>query len=188
MVAGYDIEQYDSSVLSKRSMAQIAGDEGSAEWTSSRPVSRGKVKAPWLAETLAKLESKSKKTTKDTKVHKGSKTSSKKAVAARSSDEAAVLPGAVRKPMPAVIHPMLATPVEKAFDDPAWLFEIKWDGYRAVSFIEDGKVRLVSRNQNDLTGEFPELHELSEVDQGQECRPRWRDCRARRPRPRLPLA
>ena len=161
VVQGYDIEQYDSSVLSKRSMAEIAGDEGSAEWTSSRPVSRGKVKAPWLAETLAKLDSKSKKTTKNTKVHNGSKTILKKAAADRSSDEAVVLPGAVRKPMPTAIHPMLATPVEKAFDDPAWLFEIKWDGYRAVSFVQDGKVRLVSRNQNDLTREFPELHELS---------------------------
>ena len=58
---------------------------------------------------------------------------------------------------------MLAISVEKAFDDPEWLYEIKWDGYRAVSFIEDGKVRLVSRNQNDLTGEFPELRELSKL-------------------------
>jgi bifunctional non-homologous end joining protein LigD len=40
------------------------------------------------------------------------------------------------------------------------LFEIKWDGYRAVSFIENGDVRLVSRTQNDLTAQFPELHNL----------------------------
>ncbi|MGH9513695.1 MAG: DNA polymerase ligase N-terminal domain-containing protein [Terriglobales bacterium] len=55
---GYDINQYDSSVLSKQTMAQIAGDEDSAEWKSSRPASRGKLKAPWLAETLAKLDKK----------------------------------------------------------------------------------------------------------------------------------
>src|ERR1700732_1273958 len=60
-VAGYDIEKYDRSALSKRTMAEIAGDEGSAEWTSSRPASRGKVKAPWLAETLAKLDKSKKK-------------------------------------------------------------------------------------------------------------------------------
>ena len=60
-VAGYDIEKYDRSVLSKRNMAGIAGDAGSAEWKSSRPASRGKVKAPWLAETLAKLDKKNKK-------------------------------------------------------------------------------------------------------------------------------
>lgn len=55
---------------------------------------------------------------------------------------------------------MLAVPAEAPFDDPEWLFEIKWDGYRAVAFIENGKVRLVSRNQNDLTGAYPELHNL----------------------------
>lgn len=68
--------------------------------------------------------------------------------------------GAIQRAIPPVIRPMLATPVEKAFDDPDWLFEIKWDGYRAVAFIENGSLRLVSRNQNDLTKEFPELHDL----------------------------
>ena len=80
------------------------------------------------------------------------------------------LPGAVRKSMPVAVHPMLATSVEEPFDDPEWLFEIKWDGYRAVSFIQNGKVRLVSRNQNDLTGEFPELHELSDIRQRRKLR------------------
>ena len=62
--------------------------------------------------------------------------------------------------MPTAIHPMLATSVEEPFDDPEWLFEIKWDGYRAIAFIAKGKVRLVSRNQNDLTAQYPELHNL----------------------------
>jgi bifunctional non-homologous end joining protein LigD len=178
-VEGYDIEQYDSSVVSKRSMAEIAGDKDSAEWKSSKPASRGKVKAPWLAETLAKLDRKSKQTTEDAKVRKVKKNGKNKsesdrffakpnavrATAPLNSTPSAVkdLPGAVRKPMPAAVHPMLATSVETAFDDPEWLFEIKWDGYRAVSFLQDGKVRLVSRNQNELTGEFPELNELSKL-------------------------
>jgi bifunctional non-homologous end joining protein LigD len=62
--------------------------------------------------------------------------------------------------MPTVIHPMLATSIEHPFDGEDWLFEIKWDGYRAVAFIEGEKVRLVSRNQNDLTPRYPELREL----------------------------
>jgi bifunctional non-homologous end joining protein LigD len=57
-VEGYDINQYDSSVLSKQSMAQIAGDKAAAEWESNRTASRGKLKALWLAETLAKLDRK----------------------------------------------------------------------------------------------------------------------------------
>jgi bifunctional non-homologous end joining protein LigD len=62
--------------------------------------------------------------------------------------------------MPTSIHPMLATSIEESFDGPDWLFEIKWDGYRAVAFIADGKVRLVSRNQNELTPRYPELKDL----------------------------
>ncbi len=62
--------------------------------------------------------------------------------------------------MPSTIHPMLATSVDKPFDGPDWLFEIKWDGYRAIAFIENGQLRLVSRNQNELTPRFPELKDL----------------------------
>lgn len=62
--------------------------------------------------------------------------------------------------MPTAIHPMLATSIEEPFDGDDWLFEIKWDGYRAIAFIEDGKVRLVSRNQNELTPRYPELKDL----------------------------
>jgi bifunctional non-homologous end joining protein LigD len=62
--------------------------------------------------------------------------------------------------MPTAIHPLLATAADKPFDNPDWLFEIKWDGYRAIAFIEQEEVRLVSRNQNDLTAQFAELRDL----------------------------
>jgi len=57
VVEGYDIDDYDESVLSKRSLAEIAGDAGSAEWRS-RPSGRGKLKAAWLADAIAKLDKK----------------------------------------------------------------------------------------------------------------------------------
>ena len=172
VVKGYNIEDFDSSVLSHRTMAQIAGDEDSAEWKSSRPASRGKLKAAWLAETLAKLDKKKHKTTESTE-HAGNKTTSKaastsgpkpiKRSASSTPSAAKDLPGAVKRPMPTAITPMLATAIDKPFDSPEWLFEIKWDGYRAVSFIADRKVRLVSRNQNDLTSQFAELRTLPEL-------------------------
>ena len=56
-VEDYDIDQYDSSVLTKRSMDEIAGDEASAEW-QSRPAGGGKLKAAWLANAVAKLDQK----------------------------------------------------------------------------------------------------------------------------------
>jgi bifunctional non-homologous end joining protein LigD len=48
--------------------------------------------------------------------------------------------------MPHGIQPMLATPVTKPFDHPDWIFEVKWDGYRAVAEVRDGGVSLYSRN------------------------------------------
>ena len=81
--------------------------------------------------------------------------------------------------MPTAIHPMLAESIDEPFDGPEWLFEIKWDGYRAVAFIENGKVRLVSRNQNELTTRYPELKDLPQIHQGEERDPRWGGGRAR---------
>jgi bifunctional non-homologous end joining protein LigD len=63
--------------------------------------------------------------------------------------------------MPTVINPMLATLVDDPFSDPNWIFETKWDGFRSVCFIRDGKVRLVSRNQIEMTPQYPELIDLA---------------------------
>jgi bifunctional non-homologous end joining protein LigD len=62
VVPGYDIDQYDYSVLTKRSMNQIAGDAGSAEWLSSRKATSrgGSSKNDWLAESIAKADAKKK--------------------------------------------------------------------------------------------------------------------------------
>jgi bifunctional non-homologous end joining protein LigD len=175
VVKGYDIDQYDESVLTHRSMAAIGGDAGSKQWTSSRPASRGAVKAPWLADAIAKFDKKSKTklTTEDTEKHRVKKNEKDDTVAGsasrhdagtrRSSSASSVLKdleGSVKRPMPTAIHPMLATSVDDPFDDPEWLFEIKWDGYRAVAFIAQRKVRLVSRNQNDLTAQYSELQSI----------------------------
>ena len=56
-VEGYDIDAYDGSVLTKRSLDEIAGDAGVREWKSDRPATgRGKLKAAWLADAVAKLD------------------------------------------------------------------------------------------------------------------------------------
>ena len=193
VVEGYDAGDIDESVLSKRSMDDIAGDARSREWTSSRPAGRGKLKAAWLADAVARLDQ-NKKQTKTAEDAGDAEVSKKKASArgrrvvpatgapgnghnkpqespsknqpskssASSASSAVVVSGPVKRPMPTTIHPMLAESIEKPFDDPDWLFEIKWDGYRAIAFIENGKVRLVSRNQNELTARYPELKDMPE--------------------------
>ncbi|GAA4680608.1 hypothetical protein GCM10023215_12550 [Pseudonocardia yuanmonensis] len=56
----------------------------------------------------------------------------------------------------AELRPMLATAGQPPVD-PGWAVEFKWDGVRALVVVEDGAVRLVSRNGNDVTGGYPEL-------------------------------
>jgi bifunctional non-homologous end joining protein LigD len=58
------------------------------------------------------------------------------------------------KPMPHGIKPMLATLIKEPFDHVDWLFEMKWDGYRAVAEIRDGNVSLYSRNLISLNQKF----------------------------------
>jgi bifunctional non-homologous end joining protein LigD len=191
VVEGYDAGDIDESVLSKRSMDEIGGDARSREWTSSRPAGRGKLKAAWLADAVARLDQK-KKQTKTARDAGAAAVSKKKASGrgqriaaaagisgngskkpqespsknqtpkspASSTSSAVVVSGPVKRPMPTTIHPMLAESIAKPFDDPDWLFEIKWDGYRAIAFIENGEVRLVSRNQNELTARYPELKDM----------------------------
>lgn len=187
VVEGYDAGEIDESVLSGKSMDEIAGDARSREWKSSRPPSSGKLKAAWLADAVAKLDQKKKRqkqnghknaepaektkqarTTEDTEEHRGTavipasrKSGEKRGTQARGTQAEEECGGsAVKRPMPSAIHPMLAESIDEPFDSKDWLFEIKWDGYRAVAFIENGKARLVSRNQNDLTPRYPELKDL----------------------------
>jgi bifunctional non-homologous end joining protein LigD len=68
------------------------------------------------------------------------------------------------QPLPKIAQPMLATAVDKPFDDPDWLYELKWDGYRALLTIDrDGNVSLISRNGKDFTPKFPEFASLAEA-------------------------
>jgi bifunctional non-homologous end joining protein LigD len=195
-VAGYDIDKYDYSVLTHRTLDQIAGDEVSAEWQSDRPAAtrRGK---DWLAGAIAKHDELKHKTAEGAEGTPGRKAKNKKqgsaaatarspepknrshpplkgkgaappevmsAPPARSASSAvdlSQLNGARKAPMPDAIHPMLATLVDAPFNAADWLYEIKWDGYRALAFITGNRVRLVSRNQNEMTAQYPELRDLA---------------------------
>ena len=67
------------------------------------------------------------------------------------------LSAATEAPMPDFIPPMKATLADAAFDDPDWLFEIKWDGYRVEAVVRDGRARIWTRNQQDAARYFPDL-------------------------------
>jgi bifunctional non-homologous end joining protein LigD len=136
------VDEHDWSVLSKRSLKEIAGDRKSKEWQSSRPAVSAKRK--WLADALTKSS-----TSKDGKKARSTGTST-----------LAKVKGAEKAPIPHMLRPMLATLIDKPFESKDWVYEVKFDGYRALAFIDTGRLRLISRNQNEMTVDFPELAAL----------------------------
>jgi ATP-dependent DNA ligase len=68
--------------------------------------------------------------------------------------------------LPEFVEPMLAELGSEPFDSPAHLFEIKWDGVRALAFLEGGAPRLAGRSRADYSTRFPELAELAQFPPG----------------------
>ena len=62
--------------------------------------------------------------------------------------------GTPRRPSPRKVNPSLATLVNQPFDDREWMFEIKWDGYRAVAIMNGKSVQLLSRNDKSFQEKF----------------------------------
>jgi bifunctional non-homologous end joining protein LigD len=67
------------------------------------------------------------------------------------------LTGAEAAGAAAYVEPMAATLVGKPFDDPDWLFEVKWDGYRVEAVVRNGRAKLFTRHGNDAATYFPSL-------------------------------
>lgn len=73
------------------------------------------------------------------------------------------------EPMPELIEPMLATPsTEPPLTSQGWAFEMKWDGLRAVTYIDGGRAKVLTRNGNDVRTSFPEIALLAESLAGRE--------------------
>jgi len=68
-----------------------------------------------------------------------------------------------RSPMPTLVRPMLAVPGELPANDVGWAYEFKWDGVRVVGYVEGGHIRLLSRNDRDVTVSYPELRSIGDA-------------------------
>ena len=73
----------------------------------------------------------------------------------------AILKKGKKTKIPIGMKPMLATLVDEPFDDPEWIYEVKWDGYRALGFcLKNGDVQLLSRNNKQFNEKFYPIYEL----------------------------
>jgi bifunctional non-homologous end joining protein LigD len=92
-------------------------------------------------------------------IAKGRPASRERRVAAASELSGAA--AAAMPKMPGGVRATLAELKEKPFSDPDWVFEIKWDGVRAIAEIQGGKTTLWARSGRDVTGEYPEFKDLA---------------------------
>lgn len=93
------------------------------------------------------------------KVPQATRKAAERTIVQMGPDIAAVA-GVKKAAMPSKIEPMLAKIADQPPQGADWLQEIKWDGIRCLVFIEDGELRLVTRNQNDVTKHYPDLADL----------------------------
>ena len=68
--------------------------------------------------------------------------------------------------LPKRLQPMLATLTDVPFDDPQWVFEDKYDGFRMVASIEGGKVTLYSRNGKIVSDSYKDVARVLERVKG----------------------
>jgi bifunctional non-homologous end joining protein LigD len=78
----------------------------------------------------------------------------KRTVTAAQKPVANIPAGAPVRPLPHGIEPMLAEAAQKPFNHADWLFEVKWDGYRAIAELDKGNIALYSRNGISLVKKF----------------------------------
>ncbi|HEY1008458.1 MAG TPA: DNA ligase D [Daejeonella sp.] len=145
-----DITLKDKSVISKKTIEQMTknpdkvyGKKIIGTNTTAKDTKVGKAVAAKkvsnqlkAAKTTAKKPSNSKTTTDQTQLKKLLAATPKQAF------------------FDTISEPMLATLVDKPFDDDGWLYEIKWDGYRAVAFMNKRTTELKSRNDKSFNEKF----------------------------------
>jgi bifunctional non-homologous end joining protein LigD len=71
--------------------------------------------------------------------------------------------------LPTQMRPMLASLGRLPSDDALWAYEIKWDGVRAITFVDGGRVRMLSRNDKEFTKGFPEFRAVGEFLGARRC-------------------
>ena len=152
------VAEVTTSVASGRTMEEIAGGR-SRVWQSNRKETRGK---KYLIDEEEPAPKTSKEPVKKSSTARGAKRATPRASApkakaktpAKSRDDDNGRPRSQRLP---ALEPMLARVGETMPKGEQWTFEPKFDGIRVLAFATPSAVRLVTRNGNDKTRQFPEV-------------------------------
>ncbi|MFL5740363.1 MAG: non-homologous end-joining DNA ligase [Flavisolibacter sp.] len=134
-----DITLNEKSVKTGKTLVQVAEENGT---TVNHPDAHGKKSSSQTSSPAP--------TSKKTASQKSARTSSSSA----KQIDASVKKATKKSAMPKEITPMLATLTDEPFDSEDWLFEIKWDGYRAVAYCNGKSVELISRNLSLFTEKY----------------------------------
>ncbi|PSL30401.1 DNA ligase D [Dyadobacter jiangsuensis] len=145
-----DITEKDRSAISRRTLNSIE-KAGDAVWESNHEEKKS---------SKTKGSDKSKSTKTEAKDPAEDAATEKKSP---DVDITTILKKGKKQKFPDDMQPMLATLVDGPFDDPGWEYEVKWDGYRALAYLNKGEVSLQSRNRKSFNDKFyPVYQQLRE--------------------------
>ncbi len=134
------------------------GKDGKS-WLLLKKRDRSATKADILAENRSVISHKTLEDMLETDAQKSFKEKKVSQIRVHEILETDELKDAPITPMTKDVKPMLATVVKDPFDHPDWIFEVKWDGYRAIAEVREGSVSLYSRNGISFEKKFPPIAE-----------------------------
>lgn len=152
---------------------RLHGEKLSGTWALVHMKGRGKgndwliikkkdeaAQSPWDIEQLAysvKTGRTQEEIAGDLPAHKTKATSKKKTAGQSGRLNPEQLPGAVKAEMPGFFEPMGAMIADKPPKGDEWIFEVKWDGVRGLVYIDNGAMKIYTRNSNRCENQYPEL-------------------------------
>jgi bifunctional non-homologous end joining protein LigD len=170
-----DITKLDKSVLSGKTIAAMektgtqVWKDGHEEAIADEPAGDSEKKAPAVKKSRGKKTRDIETTGADRTVSQIAAGKVKKVnvpkllteqTTSGETDVKTLLKKAPKAKIPIGIKPMLATLVDDPFDDEEWLFEVKWDGYRAMAFTKKDDVQLLSRNNKPFNEKFYPIYDI----------------------------